>query len=271
LNSSFSWIVKERCVIEGLSVLCHQMCTVKSILFFPFVLLFVIIFSCKKSNSDPNTSPPIPPAPKDTLAPGWTKIVVSDTPLLYDIFFINNTGFAISESSIYRSVDGGNTWKNILSNGKGISNVGMGSETNGAFAISPQRLVATQDGGISFDTVTVSDASISDVFFVAPSIAYAVGNSFWKTIDAGLHWSKLHDFPNHGTGNYQTLYFLDEQTGWVIRYDSLYKTADGGLIWQAQNVRIPGVTTRLTLFFLRIQIMDSYLTGMLLLPLPTVV
>jgi photosystem II stability/assembly factor-like uncharacterized protein len=200
---------------------------------FSYFLLAIIIFSCSKKDS---TSPPVnPPAPKDTLAAGWSKTIVKDSETLIDIFFINNTGFVMSDKTIYRSVDGGNTWTKILSGGSNISNMGMGNETNAAFAVEPQRIVSTQNGGASFDTVAVSDLSISDVFFVAPSIAYAAGNSIWKTTDAGLHWSKVHDLANLGQGQYQTLYFLNEQTGWVFRPNGLYKTMDGGVTWQSIN------------------------------------
>lgn len=44
---------------------------------------------------------------------------------------------------------------------------------------------------------------------------------------------KKYTFVNNG--DYKTLYLLNEQTGWVVRADGLYQTADSGLSWQLIN------------------------------------
>src|SRR5690349_11062601 len=128
----------------------------KPYLFLACLFLSVVIFSCSKNDSVSNTQPNVSPVPTDTLSAGWSKISISGFPTLIDIFFKNNTGFVMSDSSIYRSTDGGSNWTKILSKGTTISNMGMGSETNALFAVEPQKLVSTQNGGASFDTVTVS-------------------------------------------------------------------------------------------------------------------
>lgn len=203
-----------------------------SIKIFPGLILLILFFSCKKDDSPQDQNNPSG-GTSDTLSAGWSKKVLKTT--LIDIFFINNTGFAIgSTSGIYKSTDGGNNWTMVSSAlSSSASNIGMGSETNAAFTIGPQKIMFTQNGGASFDTVTVSDMSISDVFFVAPSIAYALGNSLWKTTDGCSHWTKLYDFSTTNKGTYQTLYFLDEQTGWAARPEGLFKTTNGGVDWQA--------------------------------------
>ena len=190
-------------------------------------LLLLIIVSCKKSSS---TDGQLPVLPVDTLAEGWKKIIINERPELFDIFFVNNTGFVVGSSTIDKSTDGGNSW-NIILHGNAILNIGMGSEVNAAFAVFPNKIVSTHNGGANFDTVSIADNAITDVFYTDPEAAYAVGRSFWKTNDGGLHWTKLHDFVN--SSMYQTMYFLNDQTGWVIRADSLYKTIDGGASWQS--------------------------------------
>ena len=198
------------------------------------ILLTAMVFSCKKSTTTAISNPP--PAEQDTLAAGWSKKVISGLPTFFDIFFINNTGFAMADSSIYKSTDGGDNWNKIVSGvaaGSSNINMGMGSEMNVAFAVGPNKIVSSHDGGASFDTVVVSDVAITDVFYVDTITAYAAGRSIWKTTDAGSHWTKLYDFS--ATPTYQTLFFLDDQTGWIIRHDGLYQTTNAGVNWQPVN------------------------------------
>jgi len=205
------------------------------------ILLAAMVFSCKKDTTAVPNPPPIvvpnpPPAEQDTLAAGWSKKSLSGCPTFFDIYFINNTGFVLADSSIYKSTDGGDNWNKIISGaapGSYNNNLGMGSEMNVAFAVSPNKIISSRDGGVSFDTVVVSDVAISDVFYVDTLTAYAAGRSIWKTTDGGSHWTKLYDFP--GTATYQTLFFLDDQTGWIVRKDGLYKTTNGGVNWQLVN------------------------------------
>jgi len=198
------------------------------------LLLAATVFSCKKSSDSRTPNPPPPSNEVDTLTAGWTKKVLDGLPILYDIFFINNTGFALSPGGIYKSTDGGDNWNQIVTgtpNNAFNVNIGMGNETNMSVAVGPSYLVSTRDGGASFDTVnTAGDLSITDVFYADSITAYAAGNSIWKTIDGGVHWNKIYTFSN--MPSYQTLYFLNDTTGWVARRDGLYKTTNGGVDWQ---------------------------------------
>ena len=198
--------------------------------FFRLALALLILFSCKKEN----VSRIIPTIPQDTLATGWKKIAFVDSiPGLSDIFFIGNTGFSIHSTIIYKTTDGGINWIKIPVSVNGLSNIGMGNDQNAIFVGAKNKIIVTHNAGVSFDTVVVADASISDVFFVSATTAYAAGNSIWKTTDAGSSWTKLYDF--NVTDRYESLHFINDKTGWVIRKDGLYKTSNGGLAWQAIN------------------------------------
>jgi photosystem II stability/assembly factor-like uncharacterized protein len=197
---------------------------------------FLILSSCTKDQNN-RTTPTTPFVPKDTLATGWKKITLSDSSDFEDIFFINNTGFVGGfGQNIFKSTDGGDNWLAIPKPFTGnpnteIVNMGMGNEDNAIFVLPLNQLVATHNSGSNFNFASLSDNFIADVFFVDSAIAYAAGKNIWKTIDAGDNWTKLHDFP--GPSYYYTLYFLNEQTGWVFRImDGLYKTTNGGIDWQ---------------------------------------
>src|SRR6266496_4344352 len=208
------------------------------------IFLLPVFFSCKKQNADSSNNP------VDTLATGWKKIVLSEPADLVDIFFINNTGFAISSNAIFKSADGGNNWSRsaTITSGTGLDNIGIGNEMNAVFVSHPNRLVSTHNGGSSFDTATLADSYLTDVFFVSSMVAYAAGKSIWKTIDGGYNWTKLHDFTI--SAYYNSLYFLNEQTGWVIRTGGLYKTINGGVDWQPISTPTFDLNTTRGVFFL---------------------
>jgi photosystem II stability/assembly factor-like uncharacterized protein len=201
------------------------------ILSIPFLSLFA---SC---NKDKNQSPPSPAA-SDTLSTGWKKIQIQiiDSSDFYDVFFINNTGFALGRN-IFKSSDGGNNWSQLTAptalGPYGLLSIGMGNEKNAIFVSTYHQLIATHNGGGSFITNVIPDPSLSDVFFIDSSIAYAVGKSVWKTIDAGDNWTKLYDFT--ASAGWNSLSFINEQTGWVIKHEGVYKTINGGIAWQRSN------------------------------------
>jgi photosystem II stability/assembly factor-like uncharacterized protein len=188
-----------------------------------FLFCLFVSNSCSKSGEATQSK-------YDTLATGWTRIQTNEEFPFYDICFQNNTGYAITGSKLYRSVDGGSNWNSIAMPTHAFVRVGMGSEANAVILSTAGKIIYTHNGGMNFDSTSIADEDLVDVFFVAPAIAYAVGKSLWKTTDGGSSWAKLYEFYNYGF--YQTLFFLDEQTGWVLRSDGLFKTANGGMSWQ---------------------------------------
>ncbi len=187
----------------------------------------------------------------DTLSTGWKKINFIDTSGIYDIFFINNTGFAVG-SGIYKSTDGGDSWSQLTAptalGSFGLLSIGMGNEKNAIFVSTYHQLIATHNGGESFITNVIPDPSLSDVFFIDSSIAYAVGKSVWKTIDAGDNWIKVYDFAP--TTGWNSLSFINEQTGWVIKQEGVYKTINGGIDWQRVNTDTISLYQGGAIFFL---------------------
>lgn len=220
----------------------------------------ILFFSCKKeNNNNPTPSPPPPPVSVDTLGTGWKKINFIDTSYLVDIFFINNTGFAVGPH-IYKSSDGGENWSQLTSpSGLGsLFNIGMGNEMNAIFLV-PNQLVVTHNGGASFTIKVLPDPNISDVFFTDSTVAYAIGSSIWKTLDAGDNWMKLYDFP--ASNVFSSIFFSNEQTGWVNKQGGVYKTINGGINWQLVNTDKMNFSNDGTIFYLNSDtgyVSDSY-------------
>jgi photosystem II stability/assembly factor-like uncharacterized protein len=98
------------------------------------------------------------------------------------------------------------------------------------------RILITHNGGNTVDSVTLADPLLTDVFFAGPKLAYAIGHFFWRSDDAGDHWTRVVD--NNQTDfkdSFKSLFFLDEQTGWIAGGDGIYKTVDSGYHWTLQS------------------------------------
>jgi photosystem II stability/assembly factor-like uncharacterized protein len=207
---------------------------------------FLVLISCTKGKNES----PTPPAASDTLSAGWKKIQIIDSTGFLDIFFINNTGFAVG-SNIYKSSDGGDNWSKLPLPSEIVStpifNLTMGSTMN-AILICPNQLVVTHNGGASFTTRTSPDATLTDIFFIDSTVAYAIGNSVWKTIDAGDNWTKLYDFAL--PGGWSSIFFTSGQTGWVSKKTGVYKTLNGGIDWQRTNTDTFNLDQGGAIFFL---------------------
>jgi photosystem II stability/assembly factor-like uncharacterized protein len=206
---------------------------------------FLVLLSCTKDKNELPTSP----VASDTLSAGWKKIQINDSASFYDVFFINNTGFAAG-LNIFKSSDGGENWSKLASpvglNSTPFFNLAMGSTMNAIF-LTPTQLFVTHTGGASFSSKSLPDP-VTDVFFTDSTVAYAIGNSVWKTIDGGDNWIKLYDFgPSNG---WNSLFFTNEQTGWALRKTGVYKTVNGGVDWQRVNTDTINLDQGGAIFFL---------------------
>jgi len=127
----------------------------------------------------------------------WTPQNSGVTETLYDVFFANSqTGWAVGNNgTILNTTNGGQTW-------------------------STQTSSATQE--------------IRAVFFIDANTGWAVGGStsrtMLKTTDGGATWI---DLPANSITSNQMfdIAFFDANIGWVVTYDSIYRTIDGGNTW----------------------------------------
>jgi photosystem II stability/assembly factor-like uncharacterized protein len=216
----------------------------KILLILPIPIL--VFLSCAKDKNESQVSPPA----SDTLSAGWEKIPINDSVGFLDVFFINNTGFTAS-TNIFKSTDGGDSWSTLPLPSEAVStpifNLTMGSTMNAIF-ISPTQLVVTHNGGESFTTKASPDPTLTDIFFTDSTVAYAIGNSVWKTIDAGDNWTKLYDFAR--PGGWSSIFFTSGQTGWVSKKTGVYKTLNGGIDWQRTNTDTFNLDQGGAIFFL---------------------
>ena len=98
-------------------------------------------------------------------------------------------------------------------------------------------ILKTSDGGVSWAAQTSeTDQELSSIHFIDENIGWATGGGLsaeqaplLKTTDGGQNW-QLIPYTFNAT-SVKDIFFFDENTGWVIKMDSIYVSKDGGVTW----------------------------------------
>ncbi|SEB86624.1 Por secretion system C-terminal sorting domain-containing protein [Tenacibaculum sp. MAR_2009_124] len=171
----------------------------------------------------------------------WTEIDIYGLDPAYTVYFINeNIGFIsggagsnIYNRRVYKTVNGGNNWTQVLSQ---ISFgqiqfvndlVGYGNR----IGYSNGRMYKTIDGGETWSVNIEVDEEINAFHFVDENNGYFVGDQglIYKTNDGGSNWEEL-EIPYEW---YTQVKFYSKNVGYVADEDGkLYKTENGGVSWE---------------------------------------
>jgi photosystem II stability/assembly factor-like uncharacterized protein len=155
-----------------------------------------------------------------------------------------------TSGQIYRSEDGGHTWKiRTLIDGDGdFKDVWFSDKQNGfvvGFAGKPSvrpLLFATRDGGEMWQEIPIGDQIFpSSVSFVKdegwlagserPTTEMSSKPVLLHTVDGGLHWARV--AVNTDDPFFSLVRFADREHGWLVGRDNLYRTDDAGKTWKA--------------------------------------
>lgn len=167
----------------------------------------------------------------------------------WDFDFLNSQyGFIVSDTSIYKTVDGGNTWTEVLHDNRiefyrvsvVDANTVFASGKNLFTSADSLCLFKTTDGGSNWSIISI-DASFffeSGICFQnAANGFYAAGFSIKSTTDGGATWAVPYTDPNWNN-YFVDMDFPNTDTGYALGYDILFHSIDAGANWTATN--IPG-------------------------------
>lgn len=161
----------------------------------------------------------------DSLTQGITKL-----------YFVNNTtGYFLSQNSVYKTTDRGNSW-NITNLGNTLSDIFFINDFTG-WVCSSNSIYKTTDGWDSRISIPVSQFGLRNIFFTDSLLGWVSGNNgiISYTTDGGYTWTNQ----NSGTNsNMSSLFFINSKIGWVLGHQfvnpflsfaSIYKTTNGGI------------------------------------------
>ncbi len=181
---------------------------------------------------------------------------------LRTIYFVDSmTGWAAGDAgAVYRTTDGGKTWKPLLT--AAAANITqiqfvdwnhgwMLGEITRRDTDEPETIVLrTTNGGRSWDKKALPN--ILSIFFTDAQHGWAVGKNatILRTEDGGLEWKAYADLEkviglpvessNYNFG-FRDIYFLNPQQGWLIgnfygraksHIGGVFVTSDGGVSWK---------------------------------------
>jgi photosystem II stability/assembly factor-like uncharacterized protein len=242
------------------------------------VLLFLAILACGPVTTltpTPTASPvpatltpsPVPP----TATPTVLSLSVASSPAIHflDMLDVNN-GWALNDSNVMRTIDGGGTWYNATPVGvSSTSTTFFFMNNTTGWVLLPGSdptsgtLYHTTDGGTNWTSnlVPFSDGSMQ---FIDPNngwILVGLGGGMsheavavFRTSDGGATWSQVFTDDPTAPVTSDSLPFVGDKTGltaldathaWVTGAEPVsdfiyfYTTQDGGQTWSAQNPSLP--------------------------------
>lgn len=165
---------------------------------------------------------------------GWNKLNVGFTDHLNAISLISkDTVLITSDTKLFVSVDGGQSWKSSDVKGINILDSYFTSSKVGHVAGSNGTIFKTIDGGANWyitSSVNYTPADINRIYFVDSTTGFASRghNDILKTTDGGETWKNI---PNTSDKIY-SYYFLDKQNGYIAgEHGVIFKTTNGGDSW----------------------------------------
>ncbi len=166
-----------------------------------------------------------------------------------DIFFINDStgwvcgGYGFPDKGrIFRTDDGGNTWRQQFGAGKYLRSIKFATDKIGFCGSLDSTLYKTTDGGQTWVDITASlpirPKGICGLSIPNPSVVYGVGKYsgpafIIKSLDGGNTWQYI-NMSAYAAGLVDVL-FLNKDTGYVsgtsLQGGVLLYTTDGGSSW----------------------------------------
>jgi len=153
-----------------------------------------------------------------------------------DGFFSSaNTCYLSSESSIWKSTNGGANFTRGYSFGSGsnFSTLFFLDDVNG-FILKPDGIFKTNDAGAGWSKIrNATLAKPQAIQFLNLNTGfYSDDNSLWKTADGGTNWTKIYNIPAGSANGFNDIHFVDSDTGYFVVGRKLLKTTDAGVHWE---------------------------------------
>lgn len=184
----------------------------------------------------------------------WARIstVATDGVTSRILFSNESTGYiaaGFNLEGLYKTTDGGQTWKPEGTNGFGallglaVNKTGdkvcaVGHGVGLGYTSEQGSLILLKNGSANWEERSRNG---NDDYFggnmFASGTGYVLGTRSFKTTDGGITWRDMHITYDSNLGYFHPIkgYFLNENTGFYADFYSVYKTTNGGTSWAKVN------------------------------------
>lgn len=166
-------------------------------------------------------------------------------------FFLTNLigWFCATDGEIHSTLDGGRTWHSqTVASGTDLKDVFFIDERNGWLSAWPNGGINnTNDGGrtwhLQLQQTEKRNVGINSVCFLNANDGWAAGQEWparigreplrgviFRTHDGGRNWQVVEI--GYAEVFFERIYFPDEQHGWLIARDRVYRSDDSGNTWK---------------------------------------
>ncbi|MEZ5059536.1 MAG: T9SS type A sorting domain-containing protein [Saprospiraceae bacterium] len=163
----------------------------------------------------------------------------------YNIFFFNDSvGLIFSEFYVFKTNDGGQSWKVTFDESVVTANYQFFNDSVGLYA-TQRELYKTTDAGDNWTKISnylenePIPPVVKDIYFLDSLSGFAVGNEkmLIKTVDGGYTWEKIFSY-NQQLYQSCDIDFIDSIYGFAGCSNNIfYKTSNGGETWEVVRNR----------------------------------
>lgn len=161
---------------------------------------------------------------------------------LVDVQFLDeNIGFVLSGDAfsyftgrVYKTTDGGDTWKSLGSIDRRLHGLGFAGENIGWAVGGDGAIVRFDEQGLSQLTTPIPRAVLNSVYFLDENTGWIGGEDghIYHTDDGGTNWIDI----DAGSRDVIDILFTTATTGWYLEPRSLRRSEDGGSTWKTSLV-----------------------------------